>query len=603
MHSQTIYIVCAEGEEKLAEELLARPLHKAGYEVTHAGTVMVGESLVGEAQKALASGSPIVLCATTRAAGSQWAHHIVNASHTSGPIRVFVVQMEKQAYVDHLALKARVAKYCDNPAEALRELLDALAKHFPPTRADTTPSRDDPTVAGRQFSDQLTESVTFDIDALQRFRSQLREEVSVRYPATLSAWEFLDRVGLWAEGRLTRTGALLFARNPAVIFPTATVKCTRYYGTDRGDKREPANYEDTVPAQIVAARQFVADRVRRGEAPSTGEAQSTAVYDYPMVAVREIIANALVHRDYESTEECVHVRLFTDRLEVSSPGTWRGRDLSIGTEYDLARLEGQSVKRNFRLAQVLSWIKLVEGEGSGIPSALRDCQATQSPTPTVVQEQRFVTVTLRRRMPSPAQLPMETVVHRTIVAVDVEGFGNQHRINPQQVAVREGLYRVLQQAFHAATIPWAECHHEDRGDGVLILARPEVAKSVFVEALPDQLVKELREHNSTRPAPEQIQLRMALHAGELHYNDHGVAGASVNLTFRLLDAEPLKSALAGSPGVLALITSDWFFEEVVRHSPAGRPNAYRRVRVRVKETDTVGWVHLPDHPSHPATSS
>ena len=53
MHSQTIYIVCAEGEEKLAEELLARPLHKAGYEVTHAGTVMVGESLVGEAQKAL----------------------------------------------------------------------------------------------------------------------------------------------------------------------------------------------------------------------------------------------------------------------------------------------------------------------------------------------------------------------------------------------------------------------------------------------------------------------------------------------------------------------------------------------------------------------
>ena len=194
-------------------------------------------------------------------------------------------------------------------------------------------------------------------------------------------------------------------------------------------------------------------------------------------------------------------------------------------------------------------------------------------------------------------------VHRTIVAVDVEGFGNRRRINPQQVAVREGLYRVLRQAFYAATIPWTDCHHEDRGDGVLILARPEVAKSVFVEALPDQLVKELREHNSTRPAPEQIQLRMALHAGELQYDDHGVVGASVNLTFRLLDAEPLKSALAGSPGVLALVTSDWFFEEVVRHSPAADPNAYRRVRVRVKETDTVGWVHLPDHPSHPATSS
>ena len=188
-------------------------------------------------------------------------------------------------------------------------------------------------------------------------------------------------------------------------------------------------------------------------------------------------------------------------------------------------------------------------------------------------------------------------MHRTIVAVDVEGFGN--RIDPQQVAVREGLYRILRQASHAATIPWADCHHEDRGDSVLILAPPEVARSMFIESLPDQLIEGLREHNSTHPTEEQIRLRMALHAGEVHYDDHGVVGASINLAWRLLDAEPLKSALAGSPGVLALITSDWFFNEVVRHSSAAHPNAYRRVRVRVKETDTVGWVHLPDHPYPP----
>ncbi|MDQ3151784.1 MAG: tetratricopeptide repeat protein, partial [Actinomycetota bacterium] len=187
-------------------------------------------------------------------------------------------------------------------------------------------------------------------------------------------------------------------------------------------------------------------------------------------------------------------------------------------------------------------------------------------------------------------------VHRTIIAVDVEGFGNQHRINPQQVAVREGLYRVLRQAFRAAAIPWADCHHEDRGDGILILARPEVAKSVFVESLPGRLVEGLREHNGSRSVPEQIRLRMALHAGELHYDEHGVTGASINLTFRLLDAAPLKSALAGSPGVLGVVTSSWFFDEVVRHSPAADPDAYRRVRVTVKETNVVGWVHLPDHP-------
>jgi class 3 adenylate cyclase len=185
----------------------------------------------------------------------------------------------------------------------------------------------------------------------------------------------------------------------------------------------------------------------------------------------------------------------------------------------------------------------------------------------------------------PVLLP---AVHRTIVTVDVEGFGDRRRINSHQVAVRDGLYGVLQQAFHAATIPWSGCYHEDCGDGVLILAPPEVAKSVFVESLPAQLVEGLREHNSAHPAPEQIRLRMAVHAGELHYDDHGVVGTSINLTFRLLNADPLRSALAGSSGVLALITSYSFFEEVVRHSPAAHPTAYRLVRVRT-ELPLVPW--------------
>ncbi len=121
---------------------------------------------------------------------------------------------------------------------------------------------------------------------------------------------------------------------------------------------------------------------------------------------------------------------------------------------------------------------------------------------------------------------------------------------------------------------------------------------MFVESLPAQLVEGQREHKSTRPAPEQIRLRMALHAGEVQYDDHGVAGAAVNLTFRLLDAEPLKSALAGSPGVLALATSSWFFDEVVRHSPAADPNAYRRVRVRVKEPTPPPGLIIPTPARH-----
>jgi hypothetical protein len=184
-------------------------------------------------------------------------------------------------------------------------------------------------------------------------------------------------------------------------------------------------------------------------------------------------------------------------------------------------------------------------------------------------------------------------VHRSIVVVDVESFGDLRRTNRDQVAVRKGLYGALRQAFSRAGISWDDCHHEDRGDGVLVLVPPEVPKGLLAQSLMSPLVTALREHNSAHTGPERIRLRMALHAGEVEYDEHGVTAASVNLAFRLLDASALKAALAGSSGVLAVIVSSWFFDEVVRHSSTA--SEYHSVEVKVKETTTVGWICLPDH--------
>ena len=101
---------------------------------------------------------------------------------------------------------------------------------------------------------------------------------------------------------------------------------------------------------------------------------------------------------------------------------------------------------------------------------------------------------------------------------------------------------------------------------MFILVGSEVPKSLFVESLPSALVSALRRHNGTHSDLERIRLRMALHAGEVNYDKHGATAVSINLTFRLLESGPVKEALAGSPGVLAVIASSWFFEEVIRHS-------------------------------------
>jgi tetratricopeptide (TPR) repeat protein len=191
-------------------------------------------------------------------------------------------------------------------------------------------------------------------------------------------------------------------------------------------------------------------------------------------------------------------------------------------------------------------------------------------------------------------------VHRTILVVDVAGFGDPRRTNLHRVAVRQGLYELLRLAFVRSSIPWDECDHEDRGDGVLVMVPANVPKSVFAESLPRELVSALLGHNRGRGVEEQIRLRLALHAGEIHYDKHGVVGGAVNLAFRLLDAPVLKDALAESSGLLAVITSSWFYDEVVWHSASAKRETYVQVRVAAKETDAVAWICLPDSTVRPS---
>jgi hypothetical protein len=207
---------------------------------------------------------------------------------------------------------------------------------------------------------------------------------------------------------------------------------------------------------------------------------------------------------------------------------------------------------------------------------------------------RWDSLPTQRREDEMAQAHL--AVHRTILVVDVEGFGDRHRTNPHQVAIRAGLYRVLRHAFYNSGISWESCRWEDRGDAVFVLASPEVPKALFTELLPHMLVAALRQHNTTHRATERMRLRMAVHAGEVNFDNYGATAQSINLTFRLVDANPLKSALAGSPGVLALITSSWFFDEVIRQTNSGDWTRYRPVSVAVKETNAVGWIYLPDSP-------
>jgi hypothetical protein len=109
-------------------------------------------------------------------------------------------------------------------------------------------------------------------------------------------------------------------------------------------------------------------------------------------------------------------------------------------------------------------------------------------------------------------------VHRTIVVVDVEGFGDRVRTNPHKVAVRDGLYGAMRDAFGQAGIPWDRCGVEDRGDGVFVLVPPEIPKALLAESLPSALVPALQAQRaapSSRPSAPPAEARLPCPARKL----------------------------------------------------------------------------------------
>jgi hypothetical protein len=175
-----------------------------------------------------------------------------------------------------------------------------------------------------------------------------------------------------------------------------------------------------------------------------------------------------------------------------------------------------------------------------------------------------------------------------VFAVDIAGFTRRDRDDDIRRYLHEKLYEVLQKAFDDSGVPWDGCFPEDRGDGALIVVPPEFSFKAIIDPLPERLRTLIRRHNHVSREAAAIQLRAAAHIGPVDHDGHGFVGTDINFLFRMLEARPLKRALAGSNAELALIVSDDVYGRLVCRCPSlVSPDAFQRVRFQVK--DTRAW--------------
>jgi hypothetical protein len=202
------------------------------------------------------------------------------------------------------------------------------------------------------------------------------------------------------------------------------------------------------------------------------------------------------------------------------------------------------------------------------------------------------------------KLPAGRSLQCSIVAFDIVGFGDRRRDDDVQLYVRDSLYRLLEKAFDAVGVPWRACHREDRGDGVLVVVPALVSTEPLISPLADRLRAGLRRHNKVSSDAAQIRLRMALHAGHVHFDPYGVAGQTLVHAFRLLEAPAFKTAFAATRCELGFVASDRVYDDVIRHGPGMiDPDVYDAISVSLKETEARAWVYFPPGVVRPALNA
>jgi ATP-dependent DNA helicase RecG len=190
------------------------------------------------------------------------------------------------------------------------------------------------------------------------------------------------------EGELCPTYAsiLLFGRHPQQWLPSATIMAARFPGIAFSDEFIKQEIRGSLPDQLRQAENFVRDHLR-SVARLVGLTRLDTP-EYPLEAVRELLVNAVAHRDYNQQGDCIHLHIFADRLEVHSPGGLPG-------PVNLENLLEARFSRNPVIAQVLSDMGFVERLGYGLNRVVTSMRQNNLPDPVFEEVGGTFRVTLK----------------------------------------------------------------------------------------------------------------------------------------------------------------------------------------------------------------
>jgi len=252
-------------------------------------------------------------------------------------------------------------------------------------------------IKAREYDSQFVDgAIVTDLDL------RLLQGIADQYIKGLSIERYLQQIGLaeYAQNglRLKKAALLLFATDIDRWHPRSQVRILKI----KGNKLEAGEKYNVISDDIVKGNIFELilkswEHLRSYLAYKTEFGTNSKFeqkYIFPEDAVREVILNAIAHRDY-SIANAIEIYIFNDRMEIKSPGAL----LSTLTIKNLYELEGSHESRNPLIASVLRENKLMREIGEGMKRIFSLMQEQKLEKPELYSNGLWFRVTFSNNIP------------------------------------------------------------------------------------------------------------------------------------------------------------------------------------------------------------
>ncbi len=264
--------------------------------------------------------------------------------------------------------------------------------------------------SGKTWDDVIEPRATFDDIDENTFSAFLKmSEEKGRLPDVvgLTTQHIFEKLLLTEKGQLKRGALVLFGKNPERFYPTTFVKIGRWEGNN-------ILFHDVEEGNLFTLLRNVTNKLNNDYLKQ--KIHFEGLYrietgEYPREAMREVLLNALVHRNYMGAP--IQIRVYDDKMNI-----WNDGGLPTGISLESLKRPHSSNPRNPIIAGVCFKGGLIDAWGSGTVKIIETCLQAGLPEPELIEQDGGFFVTLFKNNLTKEQLTKLGLNERQLKAVE-----------------------------------------------------------------------------------------------------------------------------------------------------------------------------------------